>query len=230
MSGHSKWATIHRQKEINDSKKGAVFTRLAAAITIAVKQGRGLQLALDKAKQFNMPKESIQRAIDRATGAGGENLEEAMYEGFLPGGVAVIVQVLTDNKLRTQQQVREVLDKNGGSMAGAGAVSYMFEQVGELRIMNHELCEDDELKIIDLNIDEIIKDDGEWVIYCHKERTSEVKEGLEKFGYKVTGVELVMKPTTLIEVANPETRGKIENLLGKLEELDDVHGVWANYA
>ena len=230
MSGHSKWATIHRQKEINDSKKGAVFTRLAAAITIAVKQGRGLQLALDKAKQFNMPKENIQRAIDRATGAGGENLEEAMYEGFLPGGVAVIVQVLTDNKLRTQQQVREVLDKNGGSMAGAGAVSYMFEQVGELRIMNHELCEDDELKIIDLNIDEIIKDDGEWVVYCHRERTTEAKEDLEKFGYKVTGVELVMKPTTLIEVANPETRGKIENLLGKLEELDDVHGVWANYA
>ena len=230
MSGHSKWATIHRQKEINDSKKGAVFTRLAAAITIAAKQGRGLQLALEKAKQFNMPKENIQRAVDRATGAGGENLEEAMYEGFLPGGVAVVVQVLTDNRLRTQQRVREVLDKHGGSMGSSGSVGYMFNQVGELRIMNHELCEDDELKIIDLNIDDIVKDNAEWIIYCHKERTFEVKERLEKLGYKVAGAELVMKPTTLIEVANPETREKIENLLGKLEELDDVHGVWANYA
>jgi len=230
MSGHSKWATIHRQKEVKDVKKGAIFTKLAVAITIAVKQGRGLQLALEKAKQFNMPKENIQRAIDRATEAGGENLEEAMYEGFLPGGVAVVIEVLTDNKLRTQQQVREILDKGGGSMTGAGAVSYMFEHQGELRITNQGLRDEDELKIIDLNADEIIKDEGEWLIYCHKEKTKEVKEKLEEMGYKVVGAELVMKPTTIVEIGSEETRNRIERLVLQLEELDDVHKVWTNYA
>lgn len=221
MSGHSKWATIHRQKEINDSKKGAVFTRLAAAITIAVKQGRGLQLALEKAKQFNMPKENIARAIDRATGVGSENLEEAVYEGFGPGEVAVIVETLTDNKLRTAQAVRTVFEKNGGTLGGSGAVSYMFNQVGELRIKNQELGDEDELKIIDLNIDEIVKDDGEWVVYCHKDKTFETKECLEKLGFKVLGMELVMKPITMVS-------GQAEKLVEQLEELDDVHKVWTN--
>ena len=119
MSGHSKWATIHRQKEVNDSKKGAVFTKLGKAITIAVKQGRGLQLALEKAKQFNMPKDNIRRAIDRGSGAGaGEDLLEAMFEGFAPGGVAVMVSAVTDNKLRTAAAVWGLLKK--------GAVAYLF--------------------------------------------------------------------------------------------------------
>lgn len=221
MSGHSKWATIHRQKEINDSKKGAVFTKLAAAITVAAKQGRGLQLALEKAKQFNMPKENIQRAIDRATGAGSENLEEVVFEGFGPGGVAVIVEALTDNKLRTAQAVRTVIEKNRGTLGGSGAVSYMFEQKGELRIVNQELGDEDELKMIDLNADEILKDDKEWVVYCHKDKTFETKEGLEKLGYKVLGMELVMKPTTLVD-------GQAEKMVEQLEKLDDVHKVWTN--
>ena len=130
MSGHSKWATIHRQKGINDVKKGAIFTKLGRAITLAVRQGRGLQLALDKAKQYNMPKENVQRAIDKGSGTTeGDQLHEATFEGFLPGGVAVLVQTLTDNKLRTAQDVRMVLEKNGGKLAGTGAVSYMFDKI-----------------------------------------------------------------------------------------------------
>ncbi len=229
MSGHSKWATIHRQKEVKDAKKGQAFTKLAAAITNAAKKGQGLQLAMEKAKQFNMPKENVARAMDRATGAGGENLEEAMYEGFLPGGVAVIVQVLTDNKLRTQQRVREVLEKGGGSMGGSGSVGYLFEHKGELRIKNKELGDEDELKIIDLNVDDIVKGDDEWVVYCHREKTFEIKEELEKMGYKVRA-QLVMRPMIVIEVHEDEMRNRIESLVEKLEDLDDVHGVWANYA
>ncbi len=156
MSGHSKWSTIHRQKEINDSKRGAMFTKLAKAITIASKQGKGLQLALEKAKQFNMPKENIQRALRPALG----ELDEVMFEGFGPGGVAIIVSAVTDNKLRTAQQVWGLLKK--------GAVAYLFSAD--------------------------------------------------------------MKPNFLVEVADAAEREKIEDLLEKLEDLDDVQKVWTNYA
>ena len=132
MSGHSKWATIHRAKEVKDAKKGAAFTKLAMNITVAVRQGGGigdpeknfkLRLAVDKARQFNMPKENISRAIEKGTGAGaGGSLEDVMYEGFLPGGCAVVIEGFTDNKARTVQQVRSVLEKGGGTIAGTGAV------------------------------------------------------------------------------------------------------------
>ena len=230
MSGHSKWATIHRQKESNDAKKGAIFTKLAAAITVAVKEGRGLQLALEKAKQYNMPKENIQRALDRVAGADGVELEEVMYEGFGPGGGAIIVEAMTDNKLRTAQAVRVVFEKNGGTMGGSGAVSYLFEQKGELRIRNpirqaqgeQELGDNDELKIIDLNVEEIVKGEGEWIVYCHKDKTFEIKESHEKMEYKIDGVGLVMKPMTLVD-------GEAGNLIEQLEGLDDIHEVWTNY-
>ncbi len=156
MSGHSKWATIHRQKEANDGKKGAVFTRLGKAITMAVKQGKGLQLALSKAKQFNMPKDNIQRALRPAQG----ELYEVMFEGFAPGGVAVMVAAVTDNKLRTAAAVWGLLKK--------GTVAYLFSAD--------------------------------------------------------------MKPNFLVEVADTAEREKIEDLLEKLEDLDDVQKVWTNYA
>lgn len=223
MSGHSKWATIHRQKEVKDAKRGAAFTKLAAAITVAVKEGRGLPLALEKAKQYNMPKENIQRALDRAAGADAANLEGVVYEGFGPEGVAIMVEALTDNKLRTAQAVRTTFEKNGGTLGGSGAVSYMFEQKGEIRIEKGEMGDEDELKIIDLGVDEIVKDESGWIIYCHKDKTFETKEHLEKMGYKIAEVELVMKPTTLVS-------GQAEKLVEQLEELDDVHRVWTNYA
>lgn len=239
MSGHSKWATIHRQKEAKDAKKGAVFTKLAAAITVAVREGGGitdpgqnfkLRLAVDMARQFNMPKENISRAIEKGTGGGGaEGLVEVVYEGFGPGGVAVVLEAVTDNKLRTWQKVREVFDKNGGTLGGSGAVGYLFAPKGELRIKNHELSDEDELKLIDLGADEIDRGD-EWVVYCAKERTFEMKDKLEKLGYGVMGAELAMKPVSYVNVSDPEDRKKVENILEKLEDLDDVHKVWTNYA
>jgi YebC/PmpR family DNA-binding regulatory protein len=241
MSGHSKWATIHRAKGVKDAKKGAVFTKMAQAITLAVRQGGGLgdpqknfhlRLAIEKARQFNMPKENIQRSIERGMGnTEGVSLDEVMYEGFAPAGVAVLVQAVTDNKLRTAQHVREVLDKGGGSMGGSGAVSYMFENKGEI-VINAKPgtpLDEQELEIIDLGIDDIDSSDEGLIVYCDKEKTFELKEKLEKLGYKVESAELTMKPTLMTDVSDPDSRQKIELILERLEELDDVQKVWSNY-
>lgn len=226
MSGHSKWATIHRQKGVNDAKRGAIFTKLGRAISIAVKRGQGLQLALEKAKQYNMPKENIQRAFNPNHG----ELYEAMFEGFGPGGVAIMVFVVTDNKLRTAQAVREVLEKNGGSMGSQGAVAYLFSHEGELVAKPNKNVEEAELEVIDLGIDDVEAGGDKLLIYCHRDQTYEIKEKLEKLGYGVESAELVMKPTILVEIVNEETKQKIESLLVKLDDLDDVQKVWTNYA
>lgn len=219
MSGHSKWATIHRAKAINDSKKGAAFTKLAQNITLAAKLGRGLDLAIDRAKQANMPKDNIQRAVDRGVGGGeADNLSEVMYEGFGPGGVGILVQAVTDNKLRTAQHIRDVVDKGGGNMASSGAVSYLFSQVGEL-VVPSPLTDDKELEIIDLGIDDVENSPEGFIVYCHKDKTFEIKEALEKLGYKVESAELTMKPSTWIEVADESSKQKLEAILEKLEDL-----------
>lgn len=199
---------------------------MGKAITIAVKQGQGLQLALEKAKQYNMPKENIQRALNPAHG----ELYEVMFEGFGPGGVAIMVFAVTDNKLRTGQAVREVLEKNGGSMGSQGAVSYLFSHEGELVVKPNKNVEEAELEVIDLGIDDVEVEGDKLVIYCHRDQTFEVKEKLEKLGYGVESAELVMKPTTLMEISDEETKQKIESLLVKLDDLDDVQKVWTNYA
>lgn len=186
-----------------------------------------LRLAVDRARQSNMPKENIQRAIDRGGGLGGGELSEIVFEGFLPGGAAVLASALTDNKLRTAQEVREVLDKNGGTLAGQGAVSYMFTQAGELRVKNTKLTDDDELKMIDAGINEVETGEDEWVIYCERDKTYQVKENLEKMGYTVAGAELVMKPVALVPVG-PEDSRKAMGILEKLADLEDVHKVYTN--
>src|SRR3989344_704878 len=235
MSGHSKWATIHRQKEAKDAKRGSNFTKLAAAITVAVREGGGvvdpgqnckLRLAIDRARQFNMPKDNISRAIEKGAGGGGsDELAEVVYEGFAPGGVAVMLEAFTDNKLRTAQKVREVFDKNGGTLGGSGAVKYLFSQVGEMRLVSSGLGDEDELKMIDLGVVDIERGEGEWIVYCEKERTYEIKDEMEKMGYQITNTELVMRPINPIEVNDPELKKKVENLLDKLSDLEDVHKV-----
>lgn len=239
MSGHSKWATIHRQKEANDAKRGAAFTKLGRAISIAVKEGGGigdpeknfkLRLAIEKARQFNMPKENISRAIERAAGNGGEQLEESMFEGFLPGGAAVLVQTLSDNRLRTAQQVREIIDKGGGNMASQGAVGYMFSQLGEIIAINpNKDLQEAELEIIDLGVEDVDVEEGKLVIHTPFDKTSEIKEKLEGMGYRVESIEIIMHPTTLISV-DENTQSRIETMLEKLEDLDDVQKVWSNYS
>jgi YebC/PmpR family DNA-binding regulatory protein len=240
MSGHSKWATIHRAKEAKDAKKGAAFTKLAMNITVAVRQGGGigdpdknfkLRLAVDKARQFNMPKENIARAIEKGMGTGaGVSLEEVAYEGFLPGGCAVVLEGLTDNKARTVQQVRSVLEKGGGTMAGLGAVSYMFSHVGEVIVdLDGKSMDELELLAIDCGASDLVPEGDRLVVYCGKDKPFEVKEKLESAGFRVESTEVVMKPEATVGVADAETREKIEALLEQLDELDDISKVWTNY-
>lgn len=174
MSGHSKWATIHRQKEIKDGKRGAIFTKYAHAITIAARQKEEykLRLAVEKARAVNMPKDNIQRAIDRAFGAGAAALEEVVFEAFAPGGVAVIIEGLTDNRSRMGQGIREIVEKSGGTVGGNGSVSYLFSHLGEIKVK--ETQED---------ILSLVKDD--WIVTCTKDKLSETKDDLEKMGYEI---------------------------------------------
>jgi YebC/PmpR family DNA-binding regulatory protein len=241
MSGHSKWATTHRQKEANDAKKGAVFTKLAMAISIAVRAGGGigdpdknfrLRMALDKARQFNMPKENIARAIEKGMGGGaGIQLLEVMFEGFLPGGVAVMVQAQTDNHMRTQQQVRMIIEKGGGSLGSLGTVGYLFSHKGEVVAdIGAKSAEEAELAVIDLGADDVEAEGSKLIVYCEHAKTYEIKEGMEKLEMKVESAELVMKPNSLVEVENIETRQRVEKILTELSELDDVSHVFTNYA
>jgi YebC/PmpR family DNA-binding regulatory protein len=239
MSGHSKWATIHRQKGINDSKKGAAFTKISRVITMAVREGGGitdpamnfkLRLAIEKARQVNMPKDNIQRAIDKGAGVGGEDLMvEAMFEGFGPEGVAIMVSTLTDNKLRSAQAVREILEKNGGVMGSSGSVSYLFSAKGEVRVIG-KVSEEQELTLIDAGLDELETDEEYSLLYCDKDKTFDLKEQVEALGLKVDSAELIMKPLALVNVTDSEVRTKIESILERLSDLDDTQKVWTNYA
>jgi len=234
MSGHSKWATTHRQKEIKDAKRGAAFTKLAANITVAVRQGGGsgdpnqnfrLRLTMDKAREANMPKENIQRAIDKGTGAaGGVQLEEARFEGFLPGGAALLVDVLTDNKMRTSQQVRMVLEKAGGTMGSHGSVGYLFEQVGIIEASEAELI------AIDCGAIDVETEGGKMYVTTKHDELFTVKVALEKNGVKVYSAQLVMKPVNFIEIESDEKRLSIGDIINRIEEIDEVISTWHNYA
>ncbi len=237
MSGHSKWATIHRQKEAKDAKRGAAFTKLANVITIAVREGGGvgdpeanfkLRLAVEKARSINMPKDNIQRAIDRGTGVGGNVIfEQAMYEGFGPGGAAVLVDVATDNKQRTVSEVKNIFDKSGGNMGGVGSVSYLFRKRGLLEIEREQDSDEAMMKLIDLGVEDIEETDDGFLVYSDPHKLYEIKSSIESAGLKVRSAELVMDPTTSIELSG-ETAEKLQSLLLKLEDLDDVQKVYTN--
>ncbi len=238
MSGHSKWATIKRQKGANDAKRGQLFTKLANAITIAVKHGGGnidpnfnasLRLAIDKAKGANMPKDSIDRAVQKgAGGAGGVELEEVMYEGFAPGGVGLLVEAVTDKKQRTVAEVKNVIEKNGGTMAGQGAVSYLFQKSGEIIVPKNGKTTDDIMTIaMDNNVSDL-EDDNEVVyLYTDPSNLQAAKVGVEENGLTVEEASLIYRPMSRM-VLSSEAEEKVGNLIEKLEELDDVQKVYTN--
>lgn len=229
MSGHSKWSTIKRQKGVTDAKRGNLFTKLSNAITIAVREGGGgdpssnfkLRLAIDKGREANMPKDNIQRAIDKGLGKGGENtLQTAIYEGFAPGNVAVIVETITDNTNRTGGEIRNIFDKNGGRVA---AVNYMFTRVGEIVVKG----EPDQIfeKALEAGAEDI--DDG--VIYTRPEDLHKVKEKLETSGLTISEAGLSFKPNKETMVILDETAGhKVMDFIEKIEDLDDVQNVFMN--
>ncbi len=238
MSGHSKWATIKRQKGLNDAKRGQAFTKLANAITIAVKKGGGnadpefnaaLRLAIDRAKAANMPKENIDRAVNKGAGAGdGGELDEVLYEGFGPGGVGLLIEAVTDKKQRTVAEVKTTLEKNGGTMAGQGAVSYQFQKSGEIILVKNGKSTDEILEIALENAVSDYEEAGDEIaLYTEPQDLQKAKNGLEKNGFTINDAGLIYKPVSKVSVDN-ELGEKTLSIIEKLEELDDVQRVYAN--
>ena len=232
MSGHSHYATIKRQKAVTDAARGNVFSKHAKAIMIAAKGGADpesnfkLRVAIDKARADNMPKDNIERAIAKATSEEGV-LTEAVYEGFGPSGVAVIVEAATDNKNRTAQEIKNLFERGGGSLAGPGAVSFNFESKGFLLVKKTSDSDSQMLSIIDMGVEDITESEDGLEVYVAPDKLGEVKKKVEEAGFEVKEVELQMKPKNLIEVPQTES-DKIVKFLEILESHDDVQKVYAN--
>ncbi|MGH7156837.1 MAG: YebC/PmpR family DNA-binding transcriptional regulator [Candidatus Saccharimonadales bacterium] len=233
MSGHSKWSTIKRQKGANDAKRGAIFTKLGNQIAIAARNGidpthnSSLALAIEKAKSANMPTANIERSIQRAADKSAAQLEQALYEGYGPGGVAVLVEVATDNKNRTLPEVRAAFTKNGGSMAESGSVAFQFGRKGVIRVKGQG--DDLELAAIDAGAEDIFEEPetGETVIYTAQNDLAKVRDAL-KDNYDVVDAELTYVPNNTLEIANSETARKIINMMDALDDLDDVTATHTN--
>lgn len=236
MSGHSKWAQIKRKKGVADVKKGAMFTRLGREIAIAAREGGGdpdsnftLRLAVDKARMSNMPKDNIDRAIKRGTGELGEGgqLDEVMYEGYGPGGAAMLVQSLTDNRNRAASEIRHIFTRGGGNMAAANAVAWMFEKKGVVAIENVKNAEDLELELIDAGADDLKVDGGTVEAYSAPEKLKALRDALEKKKIPIASAELAWIAKTPAQVSDDQAVSTMK-LVESLEEYDDVQKVFTN--
>lgn len=238
MSGHSKWSTIKRQKGAADVKRGAAFTKISNAITIAVKQGGGigdpnqnprLRLAVELARSANMPKDNIERAILRATSKDAGDLSELTYEGFAPGGTtSVVIEAVTDNTNRTTSEVKSLFNKSGASFAGPGAVAYQFSQVGEISVLKRDKSIDEIFLIAaDLGAEDVEDRGEEVIIYSSVANLGSVKDSLSAQGLEVTSADISRKPLNTVSVEGEE-REKILNFLSSLEEMDDIQKVYSN--
>lgn len=236
MSGHSKWATIKRAKGANDQKRGQLFTKLAREITVAARAGgtdpeanSRLRIAIQKARAENMPKDNIDRAIDRAAGAGNaDNFDEISYEGYGPGGVAVVIRALTDNRNRTVGEVRSALTRAGGTLGETGSVSWMFDNVGFISVdAGDSDPEDVALIAIDAGADDVAIDVDGIEVYTAVQNLHIVQDALVAAGITVNSADPIMKPKATIA---PDTAAavKVVRLLEKLEDLDDVQTVYSN--
>ncbi len=236
MSGHSKWATIHRKKGELDAARGKVFQKIAKEIYVAAKGTNGnpddnpsLRAVLEKARSNNMPKDNIQKAIDKAVGGGsGEDYESIRYEGYAPGGIALMIDCLTDNRNRTAMLVRSTLTKRGGNLGTDGSVSYMFERKGVI-VIPKDIEEDDAMMIsLDNGALDFITNDDSYEIYTAPEDFIKVKEALEGLGVKefITS-EVTFVASNLIELDDEQSE-KVQNLIEALEDIDDVQNVYSN--
>ncbi len=238
MSGHSKWSTIKRQKGANDAKRGAVFTKVAREIMVAARAGGGdpdanfrLRLAMDKARSVNMPQDNIKRAIEKATGGGeADQFEEIVYEGYGPGGVAVLVEAATDNRNRTAADVRSIFTKAGGQLAGSGAVAWQFEPRGLITVPASSSDADDvALAAIDAGADDVDTSDAERVeVYTSPGELERVRKALDTAGIPIESAESAMVAKQQVAVDESRARQNLR-LVEMLEELDDVQRVTANF-
>ena len=235
MSGHSKWSTIKRQKETTDKRKGQVFSKLARVIAIAAHGGTDpesnfkLRLAIEKARQANMPKENIDRALHKAQGEQGSGLQEVTYEGYGPGKIAIIIEAVTDNKNRTTAEIKNIFEKGGGSLTAPGAVSFQFKQAGLLTIEKDKNPDEQILKIIDLGVEDVEEASDAIEVYTKSGELDQVRKRLEEKSFRVVGAELVRQPTTMAAISDKKTAEKVLNFMEKIEEHDDVQRVFANF-
>lgn len=240
MSGHSKWATIKRQKAVTDQKRGAAYAKLSREIIVASKLGGAdpeanfrLRQAVDRARQEGMPNDNIHRAIQKGQGGTGEgNVEELTYEGYGPGGIAILVKCATDNRNRTAGDIRSYFSKFGGNLGETGCVGWMFTERGELHIDKNAKLDDDELMMsaLDAGADDIDTSDSESItIICQPNNLEAIRKGLTVAGHKIGRSEITMVPSTYVEVTDKDVAKQLLRLLDALENQDDVQSVFANF-
>ena len=238
MSGHSKWHNIQAKKGKTDAARGKIFTKIGREIAIAVREGGAnpesnskLKDIIAKAKANNMPNDNIQRSIKKAAGEGtGATYEEMTYEGYAPGGVAIICQIVTDNRNRTSSDVRHIFDKNGGSLGTPGSVSYMFDNKGVIVIEREPGMDEDEIMMqaMEAGAEDMKVEDDAFVIYTDPADFSAVREALENAGLSFLSADKQMVPQNTIKIEDPDTVNKIQKLLDMLDDNDDVSEVYHN--
>ena len=239
MSGHSKWSSIKHKKGAADAKRGKLFSKLTRAIIVAAREGGGdpsgnlaLQNAIEKARSYSMPKDNIDRAIAKGSGADSDTstFETVVYEGYGPSGVAVIVEALTDNRNRTASDVRHTFAKNDGNLGGSGAVAWLFERRGVVLVPADGVDEDElMLAAADAGADDVSLDGSSYQVLTAPEQLGAVREAIEAAGFTIESSELTMLPKTTVEVADEGDAKKVLRLMDQLEDNDDVQDVFANF-
>ena len=239
MSGHSKWSSIKHKKGAADAKRGKLFSKLSRAIIVAAREGGSdpaanlaLQNAIEKARSYSMPKDNIERAIAKGSGADAEGsaFETVVYEGYGPEGVAVLVEALTDNRNRTASEVRHLFTKNGGNLGATGAVAWQFERRGVLLVTADGMDEDDlVVAAADAGADDVELDGSTYQVSCAPEDLSSVREALEEAGLSIESAGLSMVPKSTVVIAEESTAKRVVRLIDGLEEQDDVQDVYSNF-
>ncbi len=236
MAGHSKWANIKRRKGAQDQARGKLFTKLIKEIAVAAKvagpdpsANPRLRLAIDKARSNSLPKSTIERAIAKASGdKSGSDYESLTYEGYGPGGVAILVEALTDNRNRTSSEVRHAFTKHGGSLGASGSVAYMFQKKGVFAVAKASIDEDDlTMAVLEADGDDVIAEDDEWIVTCAADAYEACKAAVKESGADLLRAELSMIPDNVVPIAG-DSAGTVVKLLEWLEDLDDVQETWSN--
>jgi len=237
MSGHSKWSTIKRKKGALDAKRGKIFTKIIRELQTAARLGGGdidtnprLRLVVDKAKQANMPKDNIARAIEKGAGGGeGDSFEEVVYEGYGPGGAAILIEALTDNRNRTVADVRHVLTKNGGNLGASGCVSYLFEKRGLLSFTGDDLDADALMEVaLEAGADDVIEGEGHIDVVTSPAVFEDVKAALGAAGFEPANAEVTMAPSNTVALTGDAAESMLK-LAESLEDLDDVQNFYSNF-
>ena len=240
MSGHSKWANIKHKKAKSDEKRGKEFTKVAKEITIAVRSGGGgdpeanskLKLAIQNAKAINMPNDNITRAIKKGTGElDSDILEEIVYEGYAPGGVAVMLEIATDNRNRTASEIRHYFSKSNGNLGEAGCVAWMFNRVGLISIARENITMDEEefmLKALELGAEDVRDEEEQYDVITSVDTFLDIKEALEEDGFTIDEADIVMLPENTVEIDDVDMAARIIKLIDLLEDHDDVQNVYTN--